>query len=206
MNYLLVTFSYAKQTLLGFFDASVFWLIYWQVVDALELSQATMSKVYQNLSWAIAYNVVAVPIAAGVLLPQYDFAMTPSLSGPQNSVTQIYFLLLEWWRNHVPCSCCKICLCLDKFEHHGLLHAAYLNFSFFLSMWMKESVFYHSDVWFDRWADGSELNICCLQLVASTAPWVSQKQKDLALNQMPTIPIIWKFRLGFFFFSLVRMN
>lgn len=55
-----------------------------------------MSKVYQNLSWAIAYNVVAVPIAAGVLLPQYDFAMTPSLSGPQNSVTQIYFLLLEW--------------------------------------------------------------------------------------------------------------
>lgn len=52
-----------------------------QVVDALELSQATMAKVYQNLSWAIAYNLIAIPIAAGVLLPQYDFAMTPSLSG-----------------------------------------------------------------------------------------------------------------------------
>jgi Cu+-exporting ATPase len=64
---------------------------YWQVVDALELSRATMSKVYQNLSWAIAYNVVAVPIAAGVLLPQYDFAMTPSLSGPQNSIIQSIF-------------------------------------------------------------------------------------------------------------------
>ncbi|XP_011019794.1 PREDICTED: copper-transporting ATPase PAA2, chloroplastic-like [Populus euphratica] len=49
-----------------------------QVVDALNLSRATMAKVYQNLSWAIAYNVVAIPIAAGVL-PQYDFAMTPSL-------------------------------------------------------------------------------------------------------------------------------
>ncbi|CAN6539589.1 unnamed protein product [Malus baccata var. baccata] len=53
-----------------------------QVVDALELSQATMAKVYQNLSWAIAYNLFAIPIAAGVLLPQYDFAMTPSLSAP----------------------------------------------------------------------------------------------------------------------------
>lgn len=40
-----------------------------------------MAKVYQNLLWAVAYNVVAIPIAAGALLPQYDFAMTPSLSG-----------------------------------------------------------------------------------------------------------------------------
>lgn len=53
----------------------------WQVVDALDLARATMAKVYQNLSWAIAYNIVAIPIAAGALLPQYDFAMTPSLSG-----------------------------------------------------------------------------------------------------------------------------
>ncbi|KAL7186991.1 hypothetical protein ACSBR1_037126 [Camellia fascicularis] len=52
-----------------------------QVVDALDLAQATMKKVHQNLSWAVAYNVVAIPIAAGLLLPQFDFAMTPSLSG-----------------------------------------------------------------------------------------------------------------------------
>lgn len=51
------------------------------MIDALDLAKATMSKVYQNLTWAVAYNLVAVPIAAGVLLPQYDFAMTPSLSG-----------------------------------------------------------------------------------------------------------------------------
>ena len=43
-----------------------------------------MAKVYQNLSWAVAYNVVAIPIAAGVLLPQFEFAMTPSLSGEQH--------------------------------------------------------------------------------------------------------------------------
>ncbi|KAG9458466.1 hypothetical protein H6P81_002974 [Aristolochia fimbriata] len=51
-----------------------------QVGDALDLAHATMTKVHQNLAWAIAYNVIAIPIAAGILLPHFDFAMTPSLS------------------------------------------------------------------------------------------------------------------------------
>lgn len=50
-------------------------------MDAITLAQATMAKVHQNLAWAVAYNAVAIPIAAGVLLPNFDFAMTPSLSG-----------------------------------------------------------------------------------------------------------------------------
>ncbi|KAG6770460.1 hypothetical protein POTOM_026143 [Populus tomentosa] len=61
-----------------------------QVVDALDLSRATMAKVCQNLSWAIAYNVVAIPIAAGVLLPQYNFAMTPSLSGGLMALSSVF--------------------------------------------------------------------------------------------------------------------
>ncbi|KAJ4838610.1 Copper-transporting ATPase paa2, chloroplastic, partial [Turnera subulata] len=61
-----------------------------QVVDALDLAQATMSKVYQNLSWAVAYNVIAIPIAAGVLLPHFDFAMTPSLSGGLMALSSIF--------------------------------------------------------------------------------------------------------------------
>ncbi|MBA0819472.1 hypothetical protein Gohar_022165 [Gossypium harknessii] len=61
-----------------------------QVVDALDLAQATMAKVYQNLSWAVAYNIVAIPIAAGVLLPQYDLAMTPSLSGGLMALSSIF--------------------------------------------------------------------------------------------------------------------
>ncbi|KAH7574458.1 hypothetical protein JRO89_XS03G0298800 [Xanthoceras sorbifolium] len=61
-----------------------------QVVDALDLAQATMTKVYQNLSWAVAYNVVAIPIASGVLLPHYDIAMTPSLSGGLMALSSIF--------------------------------------------------------------------------------------------------------------------
>lgn len=60
-----------------------------QVVDAIDLARATMVKVRQNLSWAVAYNVIAIPIAAGVLLPQFDFAMTPSLSGGLMAMSSI---------------------------------------------------------------------------------------------------------------------
>uniref|UniRef100_A0A0E0CW34 HMA domain-containing protein n=1 Tax=Oryza meridionalis TaxID=40149 RepID=A0A0E0CW34_9ORYZ len=61
-----------------------------QVMDALSLSKATMAKVHQNLAWAVAYNIVAIPIAAGVLLPQFDFAMTPSLSGGLMALSSIF--------------------------------------------------------------------------------------------------------------------
>ncbi|KAF5205568.1 Copper-transporting atpase paa2 protein [Thalictrum thalictroides] len=61
-----------------------------QVVDALDLAQATMDKVRQNLTWAVAYNIVAIPIAAGVLLPHFDFAMTPSLSGGLMAFSSIF--------------------------------------------------------------------------------------------------------------------
>ena len=39
------------------------------VVHLIRLSRATMSKMRQNLVWATAYNVVAIPAAAGVLQP-----------------------------------------------------------------------------------------------------------------------------------------
>jgi Cu2+-exporting ATPase len=38
------------------------------VVGAIELSRATYSKMVQNLVWATAYNIVAIPVAAGLLV------------------------------------------------------------------------------------------------------------------------------------------
>ncbi len=39
------------------------------VVGAIELSRATLRKMHQNLWWAVGYNVIAFPLAAGVLYP-----------------------------------------------------------------------------------------------------------------------------------------
>ena len=39
------------------------------VVGAIRLSRATYRKMVQNLVWATAYNLVAIPVAAGVLVP-----------------------------------------------------------------------------------------------------------------------------------------
>jgi Cu2+-exporting ATPase len=39
------------------------------VASAIELSRATYRKMIQNLVWATAYNVIAIPVAAGVLAP-----------------------------------------------------------------------------------------------------------------------------------------
>jgi Cu2+-exporting ATPase len=39
------------------------------VVAAIELSRATYGKMIQNLVWATGYNVIAIPVAAGVLVP-----------------------------------------------------------------------------------------------------------------------------------------
>ena len=45
------------------------------VVGALELSRATLRKMHQNLWWAVGYNVIAFPLAAGVL---YPFLLSPA--------------------------------------------------------------------------------------------------------------------------------
>jgi Cu2+-exporting ATPase len=38
------------------------------VVRAIELSRATYRKMVQNLLWATAYNLIAIPVAAGLLI------------------------------------------------------------------------------------------------------------------------------------------
>ena len=47
------------------------------VVGAIELSHATLRKMHENLWWAVGYNVIAFPLAAGVL---YPFLLGPSIA------------------------------------------------------------------------------------------------------------------------------
>ncbi|TVQ42065.1 MAG: cadmium-translocating P-type ATPase [Gloeocapsa sp. DLM2.Bin57] len=50
------------------------------VITAIKLSRATFNKISQNLFWALGYNLIAIPIAAGVLLPRYQISFTPALA------------------------------------------------------------------------------------------------------------------------------
>ena len=50
------------------------------VIKAIELSRATVNKIKQNLGWALAYNLFAIPLAAGILLPTYGIFLSPVLA------------------------------------------------------------------------------------------------------------------------------
>ena len=49
----------------------------YDVVGAVELSRATLRKMHQNLWWAVGYNVIAFPLAAGVF---YPFLLSPEIA------------------------------------------------------------------------------------------------------------------------------
>lgn len=51
------------------------------VPAAIALSDRTFAKIRQNLFWALGYNAIAIPLAAGALLPTAGILLGPSLSG-----------------------------------------------------------------------------------------------------------------------------
>jgi Cu2+-exporting ATPase len=47
---------------------------------ALRIGKGTLRKIRQNLGWAIGYNAVALPIAAGVLEPAFGLVLRPEIA------------------------------------------------------------------------------------------------------------------------------
>jgi len=72
------------------------------VVAAVELSRRTIHVVRQNLVWAFGYNVVLIPVAAGLLYPLWGVLLSPILAGAAMAFSSVSVvtnsLRLRRWR------------------------------------------------------------------------------------------------------------
>jgi P-type Cu2+ transporter len=59
------------------------------IVRAIKLSKATVVKMKQNLFWASIYNLLAIPIAAGILYPSFGISLRPEVSALLMSASSI---------------------------------------------------------------------------------------------------------------------
>ena len=59
------------------------------LVRALELSRAVMVNIRQNLFFAFVYNLIGVPIAAGVLFPAFGWMLSPMIAGAAMSLSSV---------------------------------------------------------------------------------------------------------------------
>jgi Cu+-exporting ATPase len=59
------------------------------VVTAVRLARRTMRIIRQNLFWAFIYNVIGIPIAAGVLYPAFGLRLTPAFAAAAMAVSSV---------------------------------------------------------------------------------------------------------------------
>jgi Cu+-exporting ATPase len=59
------------------------------IVRAIRLSRVTMRNIRQNLFFAFLYNVLGIPIAAGVLYPFFGLLLSPILAGAAMSMSSV---------------------------------------------------------------------------------------------------------------------
>src|SRR3989344_4446728 len=59
------------------------------ILRAIKLSKATVRKMKENLFWASIYNLLAIPIAAGVLYPAFKISLRPEIAALLMSISSI---------------------------------------------------------------------------------------------------------------------
>jgi Cu2+-exporting ATPase len=60
-----------------------------KIIQAIELSEKTVKTVRQNLFWAFIYNVIGIPVAAGILYPFTGFLLNPMIAGAAMALSSV---------------------------------------------------------------------------------------------------------------------
>lgn len=76
------------------------------VVVALDLARKTFRRIQANFGWAMLYNVLMVPIAAGAFYPVFHMQLPPMFAGLAMALSSVSVvassLMLRWYRRPVP--------------------------------------------------------------------------------------------------------
>jgi Cu+-exporting ATPase len=59
------------------------------VVAGIQLSAKTLGKIKQNLFWAMIYNTILIPVAAGVLYPFTGITFQPEWAGAAMAISSV---------------------------------------------------------------------------------------------------------------------
>jgi Cu2+-exporting ATPase len=59
------------------------------ITDAINLSKATIRTIKQNLFWAFIYNLIGIPLAAGILYPINGFLLNPMIAGAAMALSSV---------------------------------------------------------------------------------------------------------------------
>ncbi|MBR4903081.1 MAG: heavy metal translocating P-type ATPase [Selenomonadaceae bacterium] len=62
-------------------------------VSAIKLSRAVMTNIKQNLFWAFFYNVICIPLAAGIFYPTFGIKLSPMIGAAVMSVSSVCVVL-----------------------------------------------------------------------------------------------------------------
>lgn len=60
-----------------------------KIPKTIHLSKATVKTIRQNLFWAFIYNVIGIPIAAGILYPFTGFMLNPMIAGAAMALSSV---------------------------------------------------------------------------------------------------------------------